>query len=287
MAVASSLSSAVTFLFPSLLFDRYLNEEDIEFKLSVLSIVISAITAVLFIAVVTFLDDKPKTPPTIAEHRKLSNTFEQPVSLLLRNRNYLLLGTSLIMNYKLGIILTVLLNQMILSVFEDGLYLVTACGLINTLSGIFGVILLPFILDKFKKFKLCLITSYSLILTFFLLVFTCLWYENALILLVAVFLTGLFHAGFSTIAVDTLLELTYPFPESKAYGFIMFVSSVISCILTPLLSAFIETIGVFYAFFVLFIMLIIGLICLTFVKWDLKRFTAEKQPLVSKEDALI
>ncbi|RWS00305.1 feline leukemia virus subgroup C receptor-related protein 2-like protein [Dinothrombium tinctorium] len=288
--VSALLASIICFWLPTLLFENLEDKLVVESKLAQMSLILAVASTIMFVAMVIFLKEEPLKPPTLAEkarklNRSTSNTCE-PLSKLLENKNYILLGISLLMNFKLGIVFTVLLNQLIMSMFDTGVHLVTACGTFYNIAGFFGALILPFLIDKYKKFKSILITCYTFLIAFAALLFACVWYKNVILLLLTMFGIGLFHCGYTVIATDTLIEITYPYPESKAIGLLFNVSSIFTCILTPMMSSIIATFGVIYVHTVICCLLMIGFICLCFVKWDLKRVRANSEisPLILTEE---
>ncbi|RWS01775.1 hypothetical protein B4U79_16396 [Dinothrombium tinctorium] len=274
------LTTMVTFWLPSMILKH--DEEQISTSLKVMSMIVAFSTSICFILIVIFMQEKPKLPPTILQKRKIEQIEKLPLKALLKNRDYILFSLSVIVTYTFDSTLSVLLNQILMSTFQNGELIETIVGTLLMGLGFVGSICIPVILDKFKKFKLTTYLIFSLAVVLFSFIHACIWLRKEFLLYVSVALFGFFFYCRYAVLVDIIAEVTYPYPQNTVFGILAFTVSVLVSMFIPALSWLIHYFGTNSAFFVLNLLLLSSFILIINAKWNLKRKDEENPILIAE-----
>ncbi|RWS20882.1 putative MFS-type transporter C09D4.1-like protein [Leptotrombidium deliense] len=172
---------------------------------------------------------------------------------------------------------TILLNQILMTEFPNDAKMVTINGILFTTSGIIGSLLFPYLLDKFKKFKLIAVLSFLTTLWSLSALVVSIYFKQRIFIYISTAAFGATIIGFTSIAVDIVVDLTYPCPEGTSIGIMYWLSAIPPIILTPIASELIEGLGIYPAFALLAALLVIGTLLLLCGQWKLKRQKMEEQ----------
>ncbi|RWS02608.1 feline leukemia virus subgroup C receptor-related protein 2-like protein [Dinothrombium tinctorium] len=232
------LAGMVTFWLPSLLF----KESDVRIAdhLKLINMIVVFLTTTCFVLMVCSIEEKPKLPPTLSQKRKVEQTEKLPLKALLKNRDYVLFSMSLILSLTFDTTLGTLLNQIIYSTFQRASLVETIIGTLLMGFGFVGSICIPIILDKFKKFKLITYIIFSLAVTLFSLIHTCIWLKQEVLLYVVFAFFGFFFYGRYGVLVDIVTEVTYPYPQNIVFGIQSFIKCILTAFSVPALSSLIK-----------------------------------------------
>ncbi|RWR99942.1 hypothetical protein B4U79_14516 [Dinothrombium tinctorium] len=131
----SAFGCAIAFLFPVLIFDKLETKLEISNAIFWISIVLAAMTTLIFVLSMLIVRSKPKTPPSFADQsRDISDADQDSVLSVLRDKNYILLLIMFSIAMSLSQVITIVLNQATKAQFDK-----IETNLILTISGILGV----------------------------------------------------------------------------------------------------------------------------------------------------
>ncbi|RWS02445.1 putative MFS-type transporter C09D4.1-like protein [Dinothrombium tinctorium] len=261
----------------NLLFPYGQTECEIEASFQFIAILTAVLCTLCFILVIIFIESKPPNPPSHSQMYREEIFENTSLKILFKNKNYLLLASSFVINSTVSMTLSIIFNQMVFTVFPNGHNIVTIGGLLMTLSGLVGALFIPYLLDRTKKFQLISITCFAASLFFLMLMLHSSLLKSVAYFEISTFLFGLFLVGFTSIAVDIVVDITYPFPEGTSIGFLYFFSAIPTIIITPMSSSLMENFDISYAFAILGSLLLIGTIFLFCGHWELKRKQIEEE----------
>ncbi|RWS22706.1 putative MFS-type transporter C09D4.1-like protein, partial [Leptotrombidium deliense] len=270
-------ANMICFLLPKLAF-KDKSDSAVSNKLKEITIVETVIASLLFIAAVSSFKSKPKNPPSVSQQKKEFTSETVSAKLLLKNRDYLLLAGSISFSAAFDYTFSAVLNQIVYGEFLRHKGRIEAfVGSLVMIFGFVGSILVPYILDKTKRFKLVAFVSFSLSIVFFGCIQVSLFLKNLYALYASAALFGLSFYGRYGILTDLIVEVTYPIPPTTSFGIASFSVAVLSAGSIPLMSQLVLFIGVDQALFLLTAILITTVALLFFCKWDLRRQSAEEQ----------
>ncbi|RWS18058.1 hypothetical protein B4U79_16272 [Dinothrombium tinctorium] len=251
--------SVAAFLAPSLIFDQ-IGILESWFELFSTSVAIATFTSIVFAISVLIVQDKPPSPPSLAAVSRPRNSTDESISILLKNRNYFLL----LITYSLVIgmlqVTLVILNQSILAQFVNGNRVVTIAGTLTIISGIPSSLVTAFLCEKCKRYRLLLNIFCFLVILFFTLYTIGLWLKIVPIIYLFIFFTGFTYVSLTVLLVDYIVEVTYPYPESRTLNIVFCVARIPGLIFIPISSLLIKHCGSTQANF-----LIIGIALFNFL----------------------
>ncbi|KAI1294696.1 putative MFS-type transporter -like protein [Halotydeus destructor] len=237
------------------------------------------VTAMVFILIICFLEDKPATPPSYAQIKGLSrqSSFATSLKTMFTNRHFVLLFISYGLCNGATNSLATILSPVVNKEFPNH---DTEAGFLGTLSliaGIVGAAVGGLCLDKLRWYKSITVTYYAMTVLGFalyglLLKTKVLWTLYP----ISIFL-GFFTNGYLPIAFEFAAEITYPEPEGTSTGMLMVSSQILGIFLTLIGSAMVEPFGGSWSCWTLATILLIGLVLTIFTKADLKRQRAESE----------
>ncbi|RWS02520.1 hypothetical protein B4U79_16610 [Dinothrombium tinctorium] len=261
----------------NLLFHAGQPESEVKASFQFIAILTAVLCTLCFILVIIFVENKPPNPPSHSQMKRKEIGENTSLKILFKNKNYLLLAGTFVINLTVSMSISILFNQIVFTAFPTGHNIITFASLLLTLSSLFGGLIIPYLLDRTKKFKLISITSFAASLFFLTLMLHSSALKSVAYFEISTFLFGMFLVGFSTISLDIVVDITYPFPEGTSIGFMYFFSNIPTIFIATLGSALMENFNASYAFAVMGGLLFIGTILLFCVRWEMKRNQIELQ----------
>ncbi|RWS02197.1 feline leukemia virus subgroup C receptor-related protein 2-like isoform X3 [Dinothrombium tinctorium] len=274
---SSILGMAITFLLPLVFKSDSINET--KFKLFSVSLLIMVSQAVIFLLTLLLVAEKPPTSPCRAEETR--NKCETPkVADLLRNKNFVILIICSATSAASTQIVSISLNQSILSEFSNGRVVLSTAGVLFLVSGIPGSLLVGVISKIYPKYKILLIITCVFSATSEVLYIVSLWLKSVWLLYLSLIMFGIFANASFVLALDFIFEVSFPFPENLSVTISFAAYSLPDLILVPCVTILSENFGVVYANFVFILLGMLSLILAQFVSEDLRRRKAnEMTPL--------
>ncbi|RWS05991.1 feline leukemia virus subgroup C receptor-related protein 2-like protein [Dinothrombium tinctorium] len=241
----NALVTASAFLMPSLIFNNLKSKTEISSALNSVSSTLAVIAFSVFIMTVLFVKEKPRTPPSLAEHLRIQNNIRPQLSSLWVNRNFILLVIIDSLVTSLVQAVPIVLNQMVFKQFAKSIAnrIVTIAGLLAFLSEIPSTALISIICARYKQYKIILV-SYCALLIMFLSVYTFGFYtSNEIIIYIFIFLSGFIYNAMFVIIFDFIIEATYPISENVTLNISICISGIPGLFLVPLMSEMIKKFG--------------------------------------------
>ncbi|RWS07812.1 feline leukemia virus subgroup C receptor-related protein 2-like protein [Dinothrombium tinctorium] len=269
-----NFGSAAAFLSPSILFSGDKNNLKILRGLSLISVVLVLITSAIFVLSVVVVREKPQSPPSVAQWVREKQKSNKSWSELFANKNFILLTIIFSMILALSQTLSVILNQSILAQFPNGNRIVTIAGILSLIPAMFSSPLMGFICKKCKKYKMMLIVS-SFLVTISMSFYTLFVYlKSELMIYTFIFLTGFFYSGVYVLAMDFIVEVTYPYSEGITINTATLIACLPAILLLPLTSSLITKYGSTAGNFALLASSALNFLISFFVDEDLRRMKA-------------
>ncbi|RWS11669.1 putative MFS-type transporter C09D4.1-like protein [Dinothrombium tinctorium] len=273
------LGSSLAFLSPTLIFRGVKSDEETLEGLSSISIALASITSLLFVLAVVVIREKPPTPPSLAQKARGHHLKEQSAKVLLKNRSYMFL--SIIFSFVIAgsQTMSVVLNQSIFLQFSHGNRIVTIAGILSLIPGIISSPLTGLICKHYKRYKRLLIMycTLSIIFSTFYIISLKLKFEPFVYL--SIFMSGFFYSGMYVIAMDFIVEVTYPFPEAVTVNITTVCACVPTIFIIPLTSMLVSTFGASSGNLTLLAMAIVNFILSLFIKEEMRRHKANAETL--------
>jgi len=283
----------------------------------------AAITAVLFILVFLVFKDKPARPAnrasikrsdtmeaTQSEEQSSTGAYIKSILSLVKDIPFLLLVLSYGLNVGVYYAISTLLNPIIKPTFydpvddkghSDDFYSklderIGQMGTFMVVAGLAGSMVGGMILDKFKKFKLTTLVTYTLSLVFMIAFTYAIDLEDINIDYFIIAALGFFMTGYLPIGFEFGAEITFPESEASSSGLLNCSAQIFGIAVTAgsqaLVNYFVSQAeslddenqkylakikGGWYANIAMIACLIVGLILTAFIKENLKRQRAENE----------
>ncbi|RWR99647.1 putative MFS-type transporter C09D4.1-like protein [Dinothrombium tinctorium] len=271
------IGSAVSYIYP-LIFKNAQEEDEIKSTLFNTKIMLTALSILGIFLVIFFVRSNPPQPANFAEARRSRKNKSSLGSLLLlfRNANLILIIVNIFVTAAVTTVLWVLLNQIFSKDFEESATITTIAGLSYNVSAIVGCLVFPIVLDKTKRYRLLIFSTYSIAFIFSLIFMAALWFKLPYLIYTSLFVFGACSFGQRVMMYDLIVEITYPFPEGTSIGIITSLAYMFAACFIPLLSWLIELFSILYAILLIETMLLIGFLPLFFISIKLLRNEAEQ-----------
>ena len=260
-------------------------------RVEIMYLIIVCVLVLNFVCTITFLTRQPEYPPSQSQAVKRSNSFNPSCSFrsflkelkeLHQDRMYLLLQLGSGFDIELYIMLTVIMQQVvddILSQSNVNLNSSITSGLVllcRSLGVSFSSPLGGKILDRYKQYRLQMITGIMLSFLSTVGIFLSWFYVNFVGLFLCMFLSGSFSGVYVSATFDALAQHTYPknilFLSNCTYA-IRFSIGIIMSEFARLIFYETDALGVMiFYMFLKFLSVVISF----FIKPDLKRLRQER-----------
>ncbi|XP_068082774.1 heme transporter FLVCR2 isoform X4 [Anabrus simplex] len=282
----NQIGLALSFLLIPIAVRNHPDMEDVGSDLARMSYVVAGFNTIVFILIITLFQEKPPLPPSIEVAKKTdcSQDFIAPIKRLFRNTSFILLIITYSLNISVFNSFSTLLNQLILTYFEDGQEFAGRVGLLFIIGSMFGAIGCGIILDKTRRFKettiaLYILSAISLIATTFLLGKRS---QTAVYIIGGIF--GACIGGYMPVSLEFTSEITYPEPEGTTAGILLAGSAITGVPFTMAYAWLIEVIGDVWANVAMTIVLVIGTGLTALIKPDLRRQAAHAVTINKEEE---
>ncbi|RWS07521.1 hypothetical protein B4U79_03247 [Dinothrombium tinctorium] len=281
----NQLGIALGFVIPPLIVMDTKNKEVVGNDMQILFLSVAILTTILFGLNIIFFEEKPLTPPSIAqanaEIAQSEESYVKSMKALFCNRNYDLLLLSYGIMCGVFYAVSTVLNQVVVSnpLYKDGSKLAGIMGFIMTVVGMFGSVVCGTILDTTHRYKETTLVIY--VCSFIgMLGFT--WSLEVgrvwLVYIVCAAL-GFFMTGYLPIGFEFASELSYPQPEGTSSGLLNASAQIFGIIFTVLASDLVVRYSSLLTNILLSSTLIIGIITTAVTQADLRRQEALKIPI--------
>ncbi|RWS00818.1 feline leukemia virus subgroup C receptor-related protein 2-like protein [Dinothrombium tinctorium] len=268
-----SLAIALAFSMPSLIFNNLKSKHEIGAALGSISYTVAGIAITVFAMTVVFVKEKPKSPPSFAEHARIRGNTSESISNLWRNRNFLLLIIIFSLVAAVSQAVTIVLSQLVHKQFAKSIAnrIVTRAGLLAILSEIPSTAIISMICARCKRYKTLLI-AYLLLLAVFLIFCTIGFYiSSEIAIYVFISLSKFTYIAIEVIVSDFIIEVTYPISEGVTLNIAKFFTALLGVLVVPLMTAVIKRFGSASASTVLVVIAALQFIFSFGVSNDLKR----------------
>lgn len=179
----------------------------------------------LLIAVFVFFRQKPAKPPSVSQAIRPGpgsinfQEFKKSCKEIMKSFHYHVAANAFALMNMITFVVPVVLNQIMSWRFpyQDSIF--GWMGFSGIISGIIGSVIFSLILDKTKAFKVMSIIIALISVGMWVLFVETLTRVSALWVPVLVFIVSLFlFIPLSPILVETMIEITYPIPESISFA---------------------------------------------------------------------
>jgi len=236
------------------------------------------IATVLCVPAFFFLREKPPTPPSPSAEVKRA-PFKQGLKLMVKNTNFLWLLAQ--QGCVLGAINTLLtVMQSLINPFGYTQVQSSALGVVANVCSVVGCLLLGYLVERTKKFKLGIAISSFVGLSVYGLFTGALFWNNFIVLAIIVGVLAFVLAPSGPVALEFGCEITFPVGEAMAGGAILSVIQIVCPAQTFIIGAIMEhndpKKGAIYSVIMLIAFMAVGCICSLFIKQNLIRSTHDK-----------
>ncbi|RWS01670.1 feline leukemia virus subgroup C receptor-related protein 2-like isoform X2 [Dinothrombium tinctorium] len=266
---------ALSYLPSSLLFRNVSNVELLARNLAKLLIGSAVVHVIVYLLVVVLIREKPsKGVGYFEEGKENSNTHS--LSELICNKNFVLLTISVGLIYAIEKTMFIIVNQSLFQIYTEASDMVTTTGIFRGLSGIPGTLIASFYLKSSRKFQLTTILFLILVIVGAAFNMLSLFLSNIVMIYFSSILLGFSVTGAVPLMFNYVIEVSFPYPESKTMGILAAVAASPTLFCTPLATSLIENYGAINGNGVLLVFAIAALILACFVKEDLRRHRADE-----------
>ncbi|KAM6965485.1 choline/ethanolamine transporter FLVCR1 [Aplochiton taeniatus] len=236
--LGNQLGTAIGFLLPPVLVPNTPEDKDLMgHNISLMFYGTAGISTLLFILTVTVIRDRPALPPSHAqavlpEGLSEEYSYRQSMVNLFRNKAFVLLLISYGIMTGSFYSVSTLLNQMIMSCYEQQELNAGRIGLTLVVAGMVGSIICGLWLDYTKTYKMTTLIVY--VLSFLgMLVFTfTLDLHNILLVFFTAGVLGFFMTGYLPLGFEFGVEITYPESEGTSSGLLNAFAQIFGIIFT-------------------------------------------------------
>ncbi|KAI5627150.1 feline leukemia virus subgroup C receptor-related protein 1 isoform X1 [Silurus asotus] len=275
--LGNQLGVAIGFLLPPVLVPNTPEDKDLMgHNISIMFYGTAAISTVLFILTVIFIQDRPSSPPSQAQAVLPTGlaedySYKRSIINLFKSKPFLLLLLSYGIMTGSFYSVSTLLNQMIITYYEGEELNAGRIGLTLVVAGMVGSILCGLWLDYTKTYKMTTLIVY--ILSFIgMLVFT---FTLNLGHLLIIFFTGgalgFFMTGYLPIGFEFAVEITYPESEGTSSGLLNAFAQLFGIIFTLIQGKLTTDYNPLIGNVFLCAWIFVGIILTALIKSELKR----------------
>ncbi|XP_035473268.2 feline leukemia virus subgroup C receptor-related protein 1 isoform X2 [Scophthalmus maximus] len=236
--LGNQLGIAIGFLLPPVLVPNTPNDVELTGRnISVMFYGTAAVSTALFVLAVIVVKDRPPLPPSRAQ-AVLPDTpqedysYKQSIVNLMKNKAFILLLVSYGILTGSFYSVSTLLNQMIMSCYENQELNAGRIGLTLVVAGMVGSILCGLWLDHTKMYKITTLIVY--VLSFLgMVVFTfTLDLDKIHLVFVTAGVLGFFMTGYLPLGFEFGVEITYPESEGTSSGLLNAFAQIFGIIFT-------------------------------------------------------
>uniref|UniRef100_A0A0A9WRT7 Putative MFS-type transporter C09D4.1 n=2 Tax=Lygus hesperus TaxID=30085 RepID=A0A0A9WRT7_LYGHE len=274
---------AFGFAIPPFVVQSNPNKDLTKAGLDYLNWTLTGLSAIIFVAVMIWFEEKPPKPPSIAtlkqnEVKVEDKPFFESLKQLVRNPGFLMLMVAYGINIGVYCTFSTLLNSFILEYYPNGQKDAGGIGLTLCASGLFGIVFTGWILDKTKKYKEVIVVNLFLEListicfTFFI--------DSGSITIqyVTAGAAGIFAAATMSIGYEVATELTYPIAEGTSNGVLSATSQMFAVSLTAISGIILPAVGALRCLYIFDVLLGIATILVFLMPKKYSRQQANSLP---------
>ncbi|XP_047429526.1 feline leukemia virus subgroup C receptor-related protein 1 isoform X2 [Mugil cephalus] len=236
--LGNQLGTAIGFLLPPVLVPNTADDiEQMGRNISVMFYGTAAVSTALFILTVIVIKDRPALPPSQAQAVLPDSppedySYKQSIINLMVNKAFVLLLISYGIMTGSFYSVSTLLNQMIMTCYENQELNAGRIGLTLVVAGMVGSILCGLWLDHTKTYKMTTLIVYGLsFLGMVVFTFT-LDLNNILLVFFTAGVLGFFMTGYLPLGFEFGVEITYPESEGTSSGLLNAFAQIFGIIFT-------------------------------------------------------
>ncbi|XP_078130936.1 choline/ethanolamine transporter FLVCR1 [Sander vitreus] len=236
--LGNQLGTAIGFLLPPVLVPN--TPDDVKLtghNISIMFYGTAAVSTFLFILAVIVIKDRPLLPPSHSQAVLPSSlsedySYKQSIFNLMKNKAFVLLLVSYGIMTGSFYSVSTLLNQMIMSCYENQELNAGRIGLTLVVAGMVGSILCGLWLDHTKTYKMTTLIVYGLsFLGMVVFTFT-LDLNNIYLVFITAGALGFFMTGYLPLGFEFGVEITYPESEGTSSGLLNAFAQLFGIIFT-------------------------------------------------------
>ncbi|XP_034755253.1 feline leukemia virus subgroup C receptor-related protein 1 [Etheostoma cragini] len=275
--LGNQLGTAIGFLLPPVLVPN--TADDVELtghNISIMFYGTAAVSTFLFILAVIVIKDRPLLPPSHSQAVLPSSlsedySYKQSIFNLMKNKAFLLLLVSYGIMTGSFYSVSTLLNQMIMSYYENQELNAGRIGLTLVVAGMVGSILCGLWLDHTKTYKMTTLIVYGLsFLGMVVFTFT-LDLNNIYLVFVTAGALGFFMTGYLPLGFEFGVEITYPESEGTSSGLLNAFAQLFGIIFTLIQGKLTTYHGPLIGNIFLCAWIFLGILLTALIKSELKR----------------
>ncbi|XP_019727019.1 choline/ethanolamine transporter FLVCR1 [Hippocampus comes] len=236
--LGNQLGVAIGFLLPPVLVPN--TSEDVELtahNISVMFYGTAAVSTALFILTIIVMKDRPPLPPSQAqavlpEGPPEDYSYRQSIINLMKNKAFVLLLISYGITTGCFYSVSTILNQMIMTCYENEELNAGRIGLTLVVAGMVGSILCGLWLDHTKTYKMTTLLVNCLTLVSMVIFTFTLNLNNIYVVFFTGGLLGFFMTGYLPVGFEFAVEITYPESEGTSSGLLNTSAQIFGIIFT-------------------------------------------------------
>ncbi|XP_053301710.1 feline leukemia virus subgroup C receptor-related protein 1 [Pleuronectes platessa] len=275
--LGNQLGTAIGFLLPPVLVPN--TPDDLELmgrNISVMFYGTAALSTGLFLLTVIVIKDRPPLPPSPAQAVLPDSptedySYKQSILNLIQNKAFILLLISYGIMTGSFYSVSTLLNQMIMTFYENQELNAGRIGLTLVVAGMVGSILCGLWLDHTKTYKMTTLMVY--VLSFGgMVVFTfTLDLDSIYLVFFTAGVLGFFMTGYLPLGFEFGVEITYPEPEGTSSGLLNAFAQIFGIIFTLIQGKLMTDYGPRAGNLFLCAWIFLGILLTAMIKSELKR----------------
>ncbi|XP_029352413.1 choline/ethanolamine transporter FLVCR1 isoform X2 [Echeneis naucrates] len=274
--LGNQLGTAIGFLLPPVLVPNIDDDELTGHNIRVMFYGTAAVSTALFVLTVIVIKDRPPLPPSQAQAVLPDSTpedysYRQSIINLMKNKPFVLLLISYGIMTGSFYSVSTLLNQMIMSCYENQELNAGRIGLTLVVAGMFGSILCGLWLDHTKTYKMTTLVVYTLSFLGMLVFTFTLDLDDIYLVFFTAGVLGFFMTGYLPLGFEFGVEITYPESEGTSSGLLNAFAQIFGIIFTLIQGKLTTDHGPMAGNLFLCIWIFFGILLTALIKSELKR----------------
>lgn len=275
--LGNQLGTAIGFLLPPVLVPNTPDDQDLTaHNIRIMFFGTAAVSTALFILALIVIKDRPPRPPSQAQ-AVLSDSlpedysYRQSIYNLVKNKAFVLLLISYGILTGAFYSVSTLLNQMIMTCYENQELNAGRIGLTLVVAGMVGSILCGLWLDHTKTYKMTTLIVYFLSFVGMVVFTFTLDLNNIYLVFVTAGVLGFFMTGYLPLGFEFGVEITYPESEGTSSGLLNAFAQIFGIIFTLIQGRLTTDYGPLAGNLFLSAWIFLGIVLTALIKSELKR----------------
>ncbi|XP_056333711.1 feline leukemia virus subgroup C receptor-related protein 2 [Danio aesculapii] len=287
----NQLGIAIGFLVPPVLVPNVEDMGELAEHISIMFYITAAVATLIFLLVVFVFQEKPETPPSLAQVALRNmptgqSSYLASIARLMCNKPFILLLISYGLNVGSFYAVSTLLNRMIIEHYPGEEVNAGRIGLTLVVAGVVGSLICGVWLDKTKTYKQTTLSVYLLSFVGMLIYAFTLNLGHLWLVFVTSGVLGFFMTGYLPLGFEFAVELTYPESEGTSSGLLNCSAQVFGIAFTIIQGKIIDHFSTLAGNIFLCVFLLIGSIMTAFIKSDLRRQKANQETSANADSSV-